>query len=341
MRSRTARYPASCRASRESGVTPCCGRSPVSRLLVLVATGALPSHVDTDGPWWRGCLHYRATSCPLDDLHIHRHRLPGAARRQRGAKKGNGATGAAGGGGQRGRGRCERSAARPRSGTVVERSLVVDRRPGRRGRPGLRPAAGRAAGGHHPRHQDVPVSRPDPFLSQVAFMWNPTVGLGTVNHQYIGYLLPMGPFFAVFHLLGVPGLGGAAAVAGHDPLRRRARGPLSVPHPRAEGAGADGGRAGLHAVALLPAVRRADLGDPAAVGGPAVHAGPDHRGAAPGRLAGAGAVRLRRGAGERHQRELGHLHRRRADPVALLRGGRAARVDLAPRARHRRCASRS
>ncbi len=45
---------------------------------------------------------------------------------------------------------------------------------------------------------------PTRFLSQVAFMWNPTVGLGTVNHQYIGYLLPMGPFFAVFHALGVP-----------------------------------------------------------------------------------------------------------------------------------------
>ena len=42
------------------------------------------------------------------------------------------------------------------------------------------------------------------FLSQVAFMWNPTVGLGTVTHEYLGYLLPMGPWFAVFHLLGVP-----------------------------------------------------------------------------------------------------------------------------------------
>ena len=42
------------------------------------------------------------------------------------------------------------------------------------------------------------------FLSQVAFMWNPSVALGTVSHEYIGYLLPMGPFFAVFHLLGVP-----------------------------------------------------------------------------------------------------------------------------------------
>ena len=45
---------------------------------------------------------------------------------------------------------------------------------------------------------------PTRFLSQVAFMWNPTVALGTVSHEYIGYLLPMGPFYAVFHLLGVP-----------------------------------------------------------------------------------------------------------------------------------------
>jgi arabinofuranan 3-O-arabinosyltransferase len=42
------------------------------------------------------------------------------------------------------------------------------------------------------------------FLKQVAFMWDPTVGLGTVTHEYIGYLLPMGPFFALFHALGVP-----------------------------------------------------------------------------------------------------------------------------------------
>ncbi len=45
---------------------------------------------------------------------------------------------------------------------------------------------------------------PTRFLKQAAFMWDPTVGLGTVTHEYIGYLLPMGPFFAVFHLLGVP-----------------------------------------------------------------------------------------------------------------------------------------
>jgi len=42
------------------------------------------------------------------------------------------------------------------------------------------------------------------FLRQSASMWDPTVGLGTVTHQQIGYLLPMGPFFWVFHQLGVP-----------------------------------------------------------------------------------------------------------------------------------------
>jgi arabinofuranan 3-O-arabinosyltransferase len=45
---------------------------------------------------------------------------------------------------------------------------------------------------------------PGRFLAQVAFMWNPTVGLGTVNHQYIGYLLPMGPFFGLLPLFHVP-----------------------------------------------------------------------------------------------------------------------------------------
>jgi arabinofuranan 3-O-arabinosyltransferase len=45
---------------------------------------------------------------------------------------------------------------------------------------------------------------PTKFLSQVPFLWNPTVALGTVTHEYIGYLLPMGPFYLLFHALGVP-----------------------------------------------------------------------------------------------------------------------------------------
>ena len=45
---------------------------------------------------------------------------------------------------------------------------------------------------------------PSRFLSQVASMWDPSVGAGTVTHQYIGYLFPMGPFFWSLHALSVP-----------------------------------------------------------------------------------------------------------------------------------------
>jgi arabinofuranan 3-O-arabinosyltransferase len=45
---------------------------------------------------------------------------------------------------------------------------------------------------------------PGPFLRQSASMWDPTVGLGTVTHEQIGYLWPMGPFFWVVHALGIP-----------------------------------------------------------------------------------------------------------------------------------------
>ncbi|HXW33430.1 MAG TPA: alpha-(1-_3)-arabinofuranosyltransferase family protein, partial [Acidimicrobiales bacterium] len=45
---------------------------------------------------------------------------------------------------------------------------------------------------------------PSRFLSQVASMWDPGVALGTVTHEYIGYLFPMGPFFWVFSALHVP-----------------------------------------------------------------------------------------------------------------------------------------
>jgi hypothetical protein len=37
-----------------------------------------------------------------------------------------------------------------------------------------------------------------------ASMWDPNVGLGTVTHQNIGYLFPMGPYYTALHWLGVP-----------------------------------------------------------------------------------------------------------------------------------------
>ncbi len=45
---------------------------------------------------------------------------------------------------------------------------------------------------------------PGRFLRQVTNMWDPSVGLGTVTHQYLGYLLPMGPFYWFFSAVGVP-----------------------------------------------------------------------------------------------------------------------------------------
>jgi hypothetical protein len=45
---------------------------------------------------------------------------------------------------------------------------------------------------------------PDRLLARAVSMWDPNVGMGTVTHQNIGYLFPMGPFYWVFQHLGVP-----------------------------------------------------------------------------------------------------------------------------------------
>ncbi len=36
------------------------------------------------------------------------------------------------------------------------------------------------------------------------YLWNPLVGMGTVTHQNIGYLFPMGPWYWAFHEVGIP-----------------------------------------------------------------------------------------------------------------------------------------
>src|SRR2546430_12877684 len=45
---------------------------------------------------------------------------------------------------------------------------------------------------------------PGRLLERAASMWDPNIGMGTVTHQNIGYLFPMGPYYWVLHLLGVP-----------------------------------------------------------------------------------------------------------------------------------------
>ncbi|MEO7556448.1 MAG: alpha-(1-_3)-arabinofuranosyltransferase family protein [Acidimicrobiales bacterium] len=45
---------------------------------------------------------------------------------------------------------------------------------------------------------------PSRLLSRAWSMWDPSVGMGTVPHQNIGYLWPMGPWYWVFDKLGAP-----------------------------------------------------------------------------------------------------------------------------------------
>jgi hypothetical protein len=45
---------------------------------------------------------------------------------------------------------------------------------------------------------------PGKLLAGASTLWDPNVGMGTVTHQNIGYLFPMGPFFWIFNAIGVP-----------------------------------------------------------------------------------------------------------------------------------------
>ncbi|HEY3670495.1 MAG TPA: alpha-(1-_3)-arabinofuranosyltransferase family protein, partial [Acidimicrobiia bacterium] len=45
---------------------------------------------------------------------------------------------------------------------------------------------------------------PGRLMSRAASLWDPNIGLGTVSHQNIGFLFPMGPYYWVFDRLGVP-----------------------------------------------------------------------------------------------------------------------------------------
>ena len=38
---------------------------------------------------------------------------------------------------------------------------------------------------------------PSRLLSEAPYVWHESIGLGTVTHQNIGYLFPMGPYYQV------------------------------------------------------------------------------------------------------------------------------------------------
>jgi arabinofuranan 3-O-arabinosyltransferase len=45
---------------------------------------------------------------------------------------------------------------------------------------------------------------PGKLLARAVSMWDPNVGMGTLTHQTIGYLFPMGPWFWFFDTIGAP-----------------------------------------------------------------------------------------------------------------------------------------
>jgi hypothetical protein len=61
---------------------------------------------------------------------------------------------------------------------------------------------------------------PGRLLSSARFMWDPSVGAGTVPHQNIGYLFPLGPYYWMLDAVGVPGWAAfCAGLAGPSPRR--------------------------------------------------------------------------------------------------------------------------
>ncbi|HYL52454.1 MAG TPA: alpha-(1-_3)-arabinofuranosyltransferase family protein, partial [Acidimicrobiia bacterium] len=45
---------------------------------------------------------------------------------------------------------------------------------------------------------------PGRLLARAVSMWDPNVGMGTVTHQTIGYVFPMGPYYWIADRLGLP-----------------------------------------------------------------------------------------------------------------------------------------
>ena len=125
-------------------------------------------------------------------------------------------------------------------------------------------------------------------------MWDPNIGMGTVTHQNIGYLFPMGPYYWILDKLGVPDwvaqrlwLGSILFFAGVGVLYLLRtfgiRGPGVVVAARR-----------VHVHAVHARLLGADLGAAAAVGGAAVDDRSDAQGAARRRLAVSRDLRARR-----------------------------------------------
>ena len=76
--------------------------------------------------------------------------------------------------------------------------------PPRPGGRGLRPSPAHRPGRVGADTKAYLYLDPTRWLSVSASMWDPDLAMGSVTHEYIGYLLPMGPYYALMHVLGVP-----------------------------------------------------------------------------------------------------------------------------------------
>ncbi len=171
---------------------------------------------------------------------------------------------------------------------------------------------------------------PGRYVRQAASLWDPSVGLGTVTHENIGYLLPMGPYFWVMAELHVPlwvaqrlWMGALLFAAGAGAL-------FLCRTIGSERPGSLRGGTRLHVHALRAAVRRPHLGHPDALVGTALDDRVRHPRRPTPRLALPGTVRAGGRAGERHQRELCPLRRRRARALPPLRRAGHQGGDVAP-----------
>ena len=191
------------------------------------------------------------------------------------------------------------------------------------------------------------------FLRDVARAWTPTGDLGHVfGGQYGGYLLPMGPFFALGDALGLPDVDRAPAVA-RAPCSRSRRGAsvrlLDELLGRPRGARHASRRALYRPQPVRRRLREPDVDHAARVRGAAVAAaGRAPRAARPARLVVAGGVRARADLDRRRGERRGHglaAARRRCcsslyEPALGGVAWRAARAfaGVRPRASRRRVA---
>ena len=105
---------------------------------------------------------------------------------------------------------------------------------------------------------------PGRLLSRAPFMWDPNIGTGTVTHQNIGYLWPMGPYYFVMDAIGLPDWVAQRLWLGSIILAAGLGVRWMLKEIRWEGAGTTVAGVRLRIESVPPRLRRTNLGDPVA-----------------------------------------------------------------------------